>query len=106
MFDLTINLIVADLSFISLTKLLDHLKQTFFHPFQAIMLIKPQFELTSQLLRKYKGKINNPKLHNLTIAKIKNYALKLNYIVHGVIPSSLTGAKANNQEYLIYLKQN
>jgi 23S rRNA (cytidine1920-2'-O)/16S rRNA (cytidine1409-2'-O)-methyltransferase len=105
LFKYKIDIMVGDVSFISLTKLITHLKQIFHYPYKAIMLIKPQFELTPQILAKCKGKIHNIKLRNLAITKVKTCLIDEHFVIHGVIPAAILGNKKKNQEYLVYFEQ-
>jgi 23S rRNA (cytidine1920-2'-O)/16S rRNA (cytidine1409-2'-O)-methyltransferase len=98
-----IDIIVADLSFISLTKLIDKLINLFNHSYQCIFLIKPEFELSPQEIKK--GKVNNVKLLDKAVNKIKKYAIDHGFKIIGIIPSSIKGKKAQNIEYLIYMEK-
>jgi 23S rRNA (cytidine1920-2'-O)/16S rRNA (cytidine1409-2'-O)-methyltransferase len=101
MFTTKIDLVLADLSFISLTKLINKLVKLLPYAYQAIFLIKPEFELSPKEV--IKGKVKNEKLHDKAIQKIKDYAIKNNYLVKGIIPSPIKGNKLGNSEFLIYL---
>ena len=61
MFNDEINFVVADLSFISLTKLIDKLVTLFTHHYKLILPINPQFELSKEEIHHNKGKVKEAK---------------------------------------------
>ena len=97
------DLAVADLSFISLTLVLDNVLKLVRRDGEAIVLIKPQFELDPQ--RVGKGGIVRQEADRLAaIEKIKSFVVeRLGRDWRGVIPSPILGAKGN-QEYLACLR--
>jgi 23S rRNA (cytidine1920-2'-O)/16S rRNA (cytidine1409-2'-O)-methyltransferase len=103
MFSKPINMIVADVSFISLTHLIKKVNDTFNYHYSCIFLIKPEFELSPKEVKK--GLVRDNKLHQLAIDKIVNYAKALEFKVHGVIPSPILGSKKGNKEFLIYMEK-
>ncbi|WEK83114.1 MAG: TlyA family RNA methyltransferase [Mycoplasma sp.] len=104
MFNEQIDLIVADLSFISLTTLIDYLIQLFNYQYEAIFLIKPQFELGKEIASKFNGVIKDPKLWNKAINKVKQHLMQNNFQVIGVIESPIKGSEGNT-EFLVYCKK-
>ena len=103
MFKHQIDIVVADLSFISLTKLIDKLIKMFNHPYHCIFLIKPQFELSSKEINK--GKVNRQEPLEKAVNKIITYASKYKFKIIGVIPSPIKGNKLGNTEFLIYMNK-
>ena len=97
------DLAVADLSFISLTLVLDSILKLLRRNGEAIVLIKPQFELDPH--RVGKGGIVRQEADRLdAVAKIQDFVLnQLGREWHGVIPSPTLGTKGN-QEYLACLR--
>lgn len=96
------DLLVSDLSFISLTKVLANLKTLLkpeFH--EMICLIKPQFEAGKEKVEKG-GVVRNPKTHEEVILEVANFAIKLGYYIKDLTYSSIKGP-AGNIEYLIWL---
>lgn len=96
------DLLVSDLSFISLTKVLENLKTllaTDFH--EMICLIKPQFEAGKDKVEKG-GVVREPKTHIEVIQNVINCAKSLNYSIKGLTYSSIKGP-AGNIEYLVWL---
>jgi 23S rRNA (cytidine1920-2'-O)/16S rRNA (cytidine1409-2'-O)-methyltransferase len=102
MFSVHVNLVVADISFISLTHLIEKISGTFDYHYSCIFLIKPEFELSPKEVKK--GLVKDEKLHQKAIDKIVNYAKKMGFKVHGIIPSPILGSKKGNKEFLIYME--
>ena len=71
MFNDEINFVVADLSFISLTKLIDKLITLFSHHYKLVLLIKPQFELSKEEIDHNKGKVKEAKLHEKELFELQ-----------------------------------
>jgi 23S rRNA (cytidine1920-2'-O)/16S rRNA (cytidine1409-2'-O)-methyltransferase len=97
------DLAVADLSFISLTLVLDTFLKLLRRNGEAIVLIKPQFELDPQ--RVGKGGIVQKEADRLAaVEKIRQFTVhQLAREWRGVIPSPTLGTKGN-QEYLACLR--
>lgn len=96
------DLLVSDLSFISLTKVLPNLK-TLLNPdgHEMICLIKPQFEAGKELVEKG-GVVKDKKTHELVIENVLACIKNLGYIIKGLTYSSIKGP-AGNIEYLVWL---
>lgn len=96
------DLLVSDLSFISLTKVLPNLK-TLLNPdgHEMICLIKPQFEAGKELVEKG-GVVKDKKTHELVIENVLACIKDLGYIIKGLTYSSIKGP-AGNIEYLVWL---
>lgn len=96
------DLLVSDLSFISLTKVLANLK-TLLNPdfHEMICLIKPQFEAGKDKVEKG-GVVRDKNTHIEVINNVVDFAQKLNYSIKGLTYSSIKGP-AGNIEYLIWL---
>lgn len=95
------DLLVSDLSFISLEKILPNLK-TLMHPefHEMICLIKPQFEAGKDLVEKG-GVVRDKKVHADVIQKVINCIKGLDYTIKGLTYSSIKGP-AGNIEYLVW----
>ncbi len=102
-FDEDLDLIVADLSFISSTIYMPIISNLINDEKDIILLIKPQFEIGEK--KNFKnGIIKDKKLHKLVCQNVYNLATK-----HNLFPQNLTNAPINenkNTEYLILLKKN
>lgn len=95
------NLATIDVSFISVTKLLEKLSGLNLN--EIICLIKPQFECGSEVSRKYKGVILNKKVHNDVLESVINSFEKYNLYLNGLTYSPVCGGDGNI-EYLAYFK--
>jgi 23S rRNA (cytidine1920-2'-O)/16S rRNA (cytidine1409-2'-O)-methyltransferase len=97
------NLIVADLSFISLTKVFEYFPQFLNRDGKVIVLIKPQFEAGIKHIGKG-GIVKDAKVHIEAIININNEAKK-----HRLFLTKITHApiyeKRKNIEYLALLER-
>ncbi|MCR5265572.1 MAG: TlyA family RNA methyltransferase [Cyanobacteria bacterium RUI128] len=95
------DLLVSDMSFISLERVLPNLK-TLLNPdfHEMICLIKPQFEAGKEYVEKG-GIITDKSVHEMVIEKVINCVHRLEYNILGLTFSSIKGPKGNI-EYLIY----
>ena len=95
---------VVDVSFISLTKILDALWNLLRSPREVVLLVKPQFEVGRSRVGK-KGVVRDPNDHADAIAQVLQAAQKLGWTYQGLTWSPLTGP-AGNIEYLLWLGMN
>lgn len=97
----TADLLVSDMSFISLERVLPNLK-TLLNPefHEMICLIKPQFEAGKEYVEKG-GVIRDKNTHKMVIENVINCVHLLGYRVLGLTFSSIKGPKGNI-EYLIW----
>ena len=102
-FDEEIDLITCDLSFISLTLVLNAVMCALKQNGEFICLIKPQFEVGNSNLNK-NGVVKNKSLHVSAIRKVIENALEIGFEVCGLCFSGLEG-ESGNKEYLLYLKK-
>jgi 23S rRNA (cytidine1920-2'-O)/16S rRNA (cytidine1409-2'-O)-methyltransferase len=93
---------VVDVSFISLTKILDALWNLLQAPREVVLLVKPQFEVGRSRVGK-KGVVRDPNDHADAIAQVLQAAQKLGWAYKGLTWSPLTGP-AGNIEYLLWLR--
>jgi 23S rRNA (cytidine1920-2'-O)/16S rRNA (cytidine1409-2'-O)-methyltransferase len=93
---------VMDLSFISLTKVLDPLWKLLLSPKEVILLIKPQFEVGRSRVGK-KGVVRDPKDQAEAIWQVLNMAQGLGWGYGGLVASPIKGP-AGNVEYLLWLR--
>jgi 23S rRNA (cytidine1920-2'-O)/16S rRNA (cytidine1409-2'-O)-methyltransferase len=94
---------VADVSFISLTKVLPAMWQLMIEPREIILLVKPQFEVGRDRLGP-KGVVRDPADHASAIARVLASAQTLGWQYSGLTWSSLVGP-AGNIEYLLWMRQ-
>lgn len=103
--DLLAEFCSADLSFISLVKVLENIKKLM-NPKKGeiIALIKPQFEAGREFVPK-SGVVKDINLHIEIIKKIADFACEINLFPVNLTYSPIQGP-AGNIEYLIQLKNN
>lgn len=91
-----------DLSFISITKVLENIKN-FIKPdnFEIVALIKPQFEAGREFIEK-KGVVRDKTVHFNVIKNIINFCNSIGLNAQKLTFSPITGP-AGNIEYLVYL---
>jgi 23S rRNA (cytidine1920-2'-O)/16S rRNA (cytidine1409-2'-O)-methyltransferase len=95
------DLAVVDVSFISLTKILAALWELLQSPREAVLLVKPQFEVGKNRVGK-KGVVRDPKDQAEAIFQVLQAASKLGWKYKGLTWSPVTGP-AGNIEYLLWL---
>ncbi|MBR8831101.1 MAG: 16S/23S rRNA (cytidine-2'-O)-methyltransferase TlyA [Chroococcopsis gigantea SAG 12.99] len=93
---------VMDLSFISLTKVLQPLKNLLIAPREVILLVKPQFEVGRVKVGK-KGVVKDTKAQAGAIFQVLATGQGLGWYYGGLIPSPIRGP-AGNVEYLLRLQ--
>lgn len=93
----------ADVSFISLTKIIPPAKQVLKDDGSMVCLIKPQFEAGREKVGK-KGVVRDPAVHREVIEKIIDFAKSEGFLVQGLSFSPVKGPEGNI-EYLLYLVQ-
>ncbi|MDF5713656.1 MAG: TlyA family RNA methyltransferase [Rhizonema sp. NSF051] len=96
------DLAVVDVSFISLTKILPALWQLLQSPREAVLLVKPQFEVGKNRVGK-KGVVRNLQDQADAIFQVLQVAGELGWYYKGLTWSPLTGP-AGNIEYLLWLE--
>ena len=95
------NIASIDVSFISVTKLTNKLKELT-NLKEVICLIKPQFECGKDIATKYKGVILNKNIHVEIINSLKEYFNELGFYIKNLTYSPIKGGDGN-VEYLVYL---
>lgn len=94
------SLITADLSFISLTKVLPALAAAAHENAEFLLLIKPQFELERGEVGAG-GIVRDPKLQERAVERVRKAAEACGLRILAVRPSRLPGAEGN-QEFFLY----
>lgn len=97
-----VDIIVIDVSFISLRKILGNCLNFLTKGGQIVALIKPQFEAGKQQVKKG-GIVRDPVIHQSIIQGIEQYARELGLIPQALEHSPIQGKKSGNYEYLIHL---
>lgn len=96
-----IDLVVADVSFISLRSIMPVIKNWLQPDGQAVLLIKPQFEAPKSKLEPG-GLVTRDDTRRLVLHMIVDRALELGFSPLSLVPATVTGARGN-QEFLIHL---
>lgn len=96
------NLIVSDVSFISLRNIFPKIIDDFGTKIECVLLFKPQFECGKALATKFCGVIRDKKVHEELLNSFVNYLENLGFVLSGLDYSPITG-KSGNIEYLIHL---
>ena len=94
------SLSVIDVSFISLTRVLEPVVGVLARPADVVALVKPQFEATPREVPK--GVVRDPAVRNAALDRVRSHAHALRLDVRGQIESPLVGA-AGNVEFLLHL---
>jgi 23S rRNA (cytidine1920-2'-O)/16S rRNA (cytidine1409-2'-O)-methyltransferase len=97
------DLVVSDVSFISLRKVLPAVLVTCAPEFDALVMVKPQFEVGREALGKG-GVVRDPELRRSAVASVASCALSLGASVVGFAPSGLPGP-AGNRETFVWLAE-
>jgi len=95
------DLAVADVSFIGLARVLPALRRLLVRPAEAILLVKPQFEVGPARVGKG-GVVREPTAHVEAIAGVISAAADQDWTAAGLVGSPITGP-AGNHEYLLWL---
>ncbi len=95
------DLAVADLSFISLTLVLPALRALLLPRAEAVLLVKPQFEVGRERVGKG-GVVRDAQAHADALEGVITAAEALGWSPAGVLASPITGP-AGNHEYLLWL---
>jgi 23S rRNA (cytidine1920-2'-O)/16S rRNA (cytidine1409-2'-O)-methyltransferase len=98
------DILVADLSFISLTVALERLFSTTPSLREAVLLVKPQFEAGPELVGRG-GLVRDPQVHAAVIRHVVEFFDSLNFVAVGVMRAPLAGRRAGNREYPLHLRR-
>ena len=96
-----VEAVVADLSFISLRRVIGPLVAVCTPGAPLVLLVKPQFEAGRQEVSKGRGVITDPEIHDRVVAEIDAAMRDAGCTVRGWIDSPLTGAEGN-REFLVH----
>ena len=99
----TVEFITADVSFISLKKILPILAGWYSEQGgESVLLVKPQFEAAREESARGAGVISDPEIHRRILLEVLGFAAGNGFEIKGVLRSPLLGP-AGNQEYLAWL---
>jgi len=105
-----IDIFLVDVSFISLRKILEHIKtlrhsaagkqttpQTINDPMSIVALFKPQFEAGKKIADKFRGVIDDPEIHQELLSDFSKWCDENGFEVLDKIASPILGAKGNKE---------
>jgi 23S rRNA (cytidine1920-2'-O)/16S rRNA (cytidine1409-2'-O)-methyltransferase len=93
------DLLVADVSFISLTKVLPAVIACLARPFDGLVMVKPQFEVGRARVGKG-GVVRDPADRRSALVSVAESAVALGCAVMGFASSGLPGPKGNRETFL------
>lgn len=96
------DVVVVDVSFISLGTISDQLRASGNEATDYVMLVKPQFEVGKGQVGKG-GIVRDPKLHFAALEAVVDQLAARGLGAQGVLPSPITGAKGN-REFLLWCR--
>lgn len=97
------DLCVIDVSFISILKVFEVLRELSAENFQVLGLIKPQFEVGKSALSKA-GVVKDQKLLKETVDQVVEHIRELGFEVKGMVPSPVKGTDGNQEFWCLALK--
>ena len=97
------DIVVSDVSFVSIKKILFHISNFIDEYGQIICLVKPQFEVGKKRLKN--GVVSDEKTHVEVVSDILDYVESLGLTVSGLDFSPIKGGEGNI-EFLLYLTKN
>jgi 23S rRNA (cytidine1920-2'-O)/16S rRNA (cytidine1409-2'-O)-methyltransferase len=99
-----VDIVVADLSFISLRVVAPALLSSAAPGADLVLLVKPQFEATKQEAAKAKGVIRDEAIRERVVGEVITTLEGLGAAIMGTMVSPLTGADGN-VEYLVHARK-
>ncbi len=100
---LELTLLVMDVAFISATLLLGPVFAAASHLNEAVILVKPQFEVEREQVGKG-GIVRDPEAHKMAVERVADGVRSLGWEVVETIPSPITGMEGN-REFLLYARR-
>ena len=95
-----VDLVVADLSFISLTKVIPALVEVACPRASLVLLVKPQFEAGRAEVSKGRGVITDPAIHERVRREVRECLLGAGTVIRGWTQSPITGADGNREFFV------
>lgn len=99
-----VDLVTADLSFISLGMVIDALLSCVVEDGELILLVKPQFEAGKREVDRGQGVVRSPEVWLDVLESVKGAVLQRKASIMGVMPSPVTGAHGN-VEFLFHVRK-
>jgi 23S rRNA (cytidine1920-2'-O)/16S rRNA (cytidine1409-2'-O)-methyltransferase len=100
---LELTLLVMDVAFISATLLLGPVFAAAPHLNEAVILVKPQFEVEREQVGKG-GIVRDPEAHKMAVERVADGVRSSGWEVIETIPSPITGMEGN-REFLLYARR-
>ena len=94
------DLVTADVSFISLTSVMEPLASLAAPGAPVVVLVKPQFEVGRQEASRGKGIISDPELWQAALNRVLEAATSAGLAPQAAVPSPLKGAQGNVEFFL------
>jgi len=98
-----VDLVVADVSFISLRLILDRLFSVLEEDGYALVLVKPQFEVGRSALDSH-GVVTDGRTRLYAVESVVARARELGWSLAWSAPSALTGEKGNQEVFCLFVK--
>lgn len=95
-----VDIIVVDVSFISLSHIVPRLKKFIKNKAEIVLLIKPQFEVGKENINR-QGLVKDESLYGGVLDKIKLLCLENNFVLKDIIDSPILGG-SGNKEFLLH----
>lgn len=102
--DADFDLVVGDLSFISLRLVLPTLCALVADGRSLLLLVKPQFEAGRQEVSRGRGVIADPEIWQRVLLDVSGWAEEAGAGLAGLVPSPITGA-SGNVEFVVWLRR-
>lgn len=97
-----LDLAVGDLSFISLTKLVDAIIYVVLEKIGTFaLLVKPQFEVEREVAARFKGVITDPQYWQSAISKVGDRFVEAGAIIDDLILSPISGGDGNREFFIV-----
>lgn len=103
-FDEALDLIVMDVSFISVTKIIPALGPLLKDDGRLVILIKPQFEVGKGEVGKG-GIVRESEKHTEVVERVKAFALGCGLVENGIVDSPILGADGNKEFLAVFSKR-
>lgn len=97
-----IDIVVADVSFISLRELLPSISELVTPATKLALMVKPQFEATASNL-KHKGVIKNDKIRRQILKDFEDFVVR-SFAIIDKADSEVSGAKGNRERFYLLKK--
>ncbi|MDO9353488.1 MAG: TlyA family RNA methyltransferase [Solirubrobacteraceae bacterium] len=95
--------VVADVSFISLTKVLPAVARCVAPEFDALLMVKPQFEVGRDRVGK-QGVVRDPEARKDAVRSVVAAAAEVGWAVVGIAPAGLPGPKGNVETFVHFVE--